>query len=92
MPIFMATLKRHVKQAKRLNMNPVELVIEIGGPEADPEFIYSWSDAEQEIALRGHANLRGRCINMGNSIIRYDQEIDPAKYSLSTLNAPIQRE
>ena len=51
MPIFMATLKRHVKQAKRLNMNPVELVIEIGGPEADPEFIYSWSDAEQEIAL-----------------------------------------
>ena len=50
-PIFMATLKRHIKQAKRLNMNPVELVIEIGGPEADPEFIYSWADAEREIAL-----------------------------------------
>ena len=50
-PTFLANVKQHIKQAKRLNMNPVELVIEIGGPHADTEFIYSWADAEREIAL-----------------------------------------
>ena len=76
-PIFMATLKRHIKQAKRLNMNPVELVIEIGGPEQTQNLYILGLMLSKKSLLRGHANLRGRCINMGNSIIRYDQEIDP---------------
>ena len=50
-PILRQSVKSHVKHAKRLGMQPAELVLSIGGPFADIDFIYSWSDAEQEIAL-----------------------------------------
>lgn len=44
-------IRGYVRQAKEYHMNPADLVIQIGGPEADTSFIYNWTDAEQEIAL-----------------------------------------
>ena len=40
-----------MSRAKECEMHPVDLVLQIGGPEVDTSFVVNWTDAEQEIAL-----------------------------------------
>lgn len=47
---FKESIIQHINHAKRLNITPVELVMMIGGPEAETESINSWEDAKYEIA------------------------------------------
>tara|TARA_B100001057_G_scaffold423974_1_gene446435 strand:+ start:446 stop:739 length:294 start_codon:yes stop_codon:yes gene_type:complete len=48
---FRPIIRGYVRRAKEHRMNPVDLVIQIGGPEVDTSFVYNWRDAEQEIAF-----------------------------------------
>jgi hypothetical protein len=47
---FKESISQHISHAKHLNMTPIELVMIIGGPEAETESIVSWEDAKYEIA------------------------------------------
>ena len=48
---FRPIIRGYVRRAKEHRMNPVDLVLQIGGPEVDTSFVYNWKDAEQEIAF-----------------------------------------
>jgi hypothetical protein len=47
---FKASIKAHVRNAQIMGMTPSELVLQLAGHEADMDFIYSWEDAEKEVA------------------------------------------
>ena len=47
---FRPVIQQYVNRAKELDMRPVELALQIGGPEVDTCFLLDWADAEQEIA------------------------------------------
>lgn len=48
---FRPIIEGYVSRAKEYEMHPVDLVLQIGGPEVDTSFVVNWTDAEQEIAL-----------------------------------------
>lgn len=48
---FRPIIEGYVTRAKECEMHPVDLVLQIGGPEVDTSFVVNWTDAEQEIAL-----------------------------------------
>ena len=48
---FRPVIEEYVCRAKELNLQPIELAIQIGGPEVDTCFLQTWEDAEQEIAF-----------------------------------------
>lgn len=47
---FKESIKTHIRNAQLMGMTPTELVLQLAGHEADMDFIYSWEDAEREVA------------------------------------------
>lgn len=48
---FRPIIEGHVARAKEWQLHPIDFALQIGGPEVETNFIESWTDAEQEVAL-----------------------------------------
>jgi hypothetical protein len=57
---FRPIIERYVARAKEHELHPVELVLQIGGPEVDTSFVQNWTDAEQEIAFSWLRQMKRR--------------------------------
>ena len=47
---FKESIKSHIRKAQMMGITPQELVLQLAGVEADMDFIFTWEDAEREVA------------------------------------------
>lgn len=47
---FNKSIKEHSRKAQLIGLTPSEFVLQLAAPDVDMDFIYTWEDAEQEIA------------------------------------------
>lgn len=57
---FRPVIQEYIRRAKDLDMKPIELALQIGGPAVDTDFLDSWEDAEQEIAYSWLRQMDGQ--------------------------------